>query len=295
MSVVVRHPLTGEIVIYTKGADSVIMDLLEDPACVTEIDVEKKVRKIRARTQKHLDLYARDGLRTLCIAKKVVSEEDFQRWASFRHEAEASLDNRDELLMETAQRLENQLTLLGATGIEDRLQEGVPDTVAALREAGIQLWVLTGDKQETAVNIAYSCKLLHQTDTVYSINTESQETCESILNCVLEEVKQCHGPRKPARKFFGFHLPSETPPPTSGATVPEVGLVIDGKTLNAIFQGKLEKTFLELTQYCRSVLCCRSTPLQKKMIVKLVRDKLSVMTLSIGTRHCEMWVAASQG
>lgn len=276
MSVVVRHPLTREIVIYTKGADSIIMDLLEDPACVTEIAVEKKVRKIRARTQKHLDLYARDGLRTLCIAKKVVSEEDFQRWASFRREAEASLDNRDELLMETAQHLENQLTLLGATGIEDRLQEGVPDTVAALREAGIQLWVLTGDKQETAVNIAYSCRLLDQTDTVYSINTESQETCDSILSCALEEVKQFYGPRKPDR------LPPGAPPPTSGATIPEVGLVIDGKTLNAIFQGKLEKKFLELTQYCRSVLCCRSTPLQKSMIVKLVRDKLSVMTLSIG-------------
>lgn len=52
----------------------------------------------------------------------------------------------------------------GATGIEDRLQEGVPDTIAALREAGIQLWVLTGDKQETAVNIAYACRLLDQTD-----------------------------------------------------------------------------------------------------------------------------------
>ncbi|XP_005870630.1 PREDICTED: probable phospholipid-transporting ATPase VB isoform X1 [Myotis brandtii] len=282
MSVIVRHPLTGEIILYTKGADSVIMDLLEDPARVTDTDVEKKLRKIRARTQKHLDLYARDGLRTLCIAKKVLSEEDFRRWASFRHEAEASLDNRDELLMETAQHLENQLTLLGATGIEDRLQEGVPDTIAALREAGIQLWVLTGDKQETAVNIAYSCRLLDQTDTVYSINTESQETCESILNCALEEVKQFHGPRKPERKLFGLRLPSETPPPASGAAVPEVGLVIDGKTLNAIFQGKLENKFLELTQYCRSVLCCRSTPLQKSMIVKLVRDKLSVMTLSIG-------------
>lgn len=66
------------------------------------------------------------------------------------------------------------LVFPGATGIEDRLQEGVPDTIAALREAGIQLWVLTGDKQETAVNIAYSCKLLDQTDTVYSINTENQ-------------------------------------------------------------------------------------------------------------------------
>ncbi|XP_045040932.2 phospholipid-transporting ATPase VB isoform X3 [Desmodus rotundus] len=233
MSVVVKHPLTGEIIVYTKGADSVIMDLLEDPARVTDADVEKKVRRIRARTQKHLDLYAKDGLRTLCIAKKVISEEDFRRWASFRHEAEAALENREELLMETAQHLENQLTLLGATGIEDRLQEGVPDTVAALREAGIQLWVLTGDKQETAVNIAYSCRLLDQTDTVYSIHTENQETCESILNCTLEE-------------------------------------------------GKLEKKFLELTQHCRSVLCCRSTPLQKSVIVKLVRDKLGVMTLSIG-------------
>ncbi|EPY87242.1 phospholipid-transporting ATPase VB-like protein [Camelus ferus] len=203
MSVVVRHPLTHEIIVYTKGADSVIMDLLEDPA-------------------------------------------------------------------------------RGATGIEDRLQEGVPDTISALREAGIQLWVLTGDKQETAVNIAYSCRLLDQTDTVYSINTESQETCESILNFALEEVKQFHGPQKPDRKHFGSCLPSETPPPTLGATAPEVGLVIDGKTLNTISQGKLEKKFLELTQYCRSVLCCRSTPLQKSMLVKLVRDRLRAMTLSIG-------------
>ncbi|XP_055285267.1 phospholipid-transporting ATPase VB isoform X1 [Moschus berezovskii] len=282
MSVVVRHPLTGEIVVYTKGADCVIMDLLEDPACMTDIDVEKKMRKIRARTQRHLDLYARDGLRTLCIAKKVLSEEDFRRWASFRREAEASLNNRDELLMETAQHLENQLTLLGATGIEDRLQEGVPDTIAALREAGIQLWVLTGDKQETAVNIAYACRLLDQTDTVYSINTESQETCDSILNLALEEVKQFHGPLKPDSKLSGFRLPPATPPPASGAAAPDVGLVIDGKTLNAIFQGKLEEKFLELTRYCRSVLCCRSTPLQKSMLVKLVRDRLRVITLSIG-------------
>lgn len=282
MSVVVRHPLTGEIVVYTKGADSVIMDLLEDPACGNDIDVEKKLKRIRARTQKHLDLYARDGLRTLCIAKKVVNEEDFQRWASFRREAEASLDNREELLMETAQHLENRLTLLGATGIEDRLQEGVPDTIAALREAGIQLWVLTGDKQETAVNVAHSCKLLDQTDTVYSINTENQETCESILNCALEDVKRFHEPQQPARKLCGYCIPSKKPSVNLGAMAPEIGLVIDGKTLNAIFQGKLENKLLELTQYCRSVLCCRSTPLQKSMIVKLVRDKLSVMTLSIG-------------
>ncbi|XP_020848013.1 phospholipid-transporting ATPase VB isoform X2 [Phascolarctos cinereus] len=280
MSVIVRHPLTGEIIVYTKGADSVIMDLLENPA--KDPVTEKKLRKIRAKTQKHLDWYARDGLRTLCIAKKVLKEEDFQRWANFRREAEAALDNQEELLMETAQHLETQLTLLGATGIEDRLQEGVPDTITALREAGIQIWVLTGDKQETAVNIAHACKLLEQTDTVYTINTESQETCESILNCALEEVKRYYEPSQAENQFLGIHLLSQAPSSTMGAAGPDIGLVVDGKTLNVIFQGNLEKKFLELTRYCRSVLCCRSTPLQKSMVVKLVRDQLKVMTLSIG-------------
>ncbi|XP_019390431.1 PREDICTED: probable phospholipid-transporting ATPase VB [Crocodylus porosus] len=279
MSVVVRHPVTDEIIVYTKGADSVIMDLLEDPAR-DGTDVEKKLRRIHAKTQKHLDHYARDGLRTLCIAKKVLSEEDFEKWANFRREAEAAIDNRDELLMETAQHLETKLTLLGATGIEDRLQDGVPDTIAALQEAGIQIWVLTGDKQETAVNIAYSCKLLDQRDTVFTINTENKDTCESLLDLTLEEVRKNCGVKKSKGTFFGIGLPSSLP--ASTGPVPEFGLVINGKTLNIVFQGELERKFLELTKYCRSVLCCRATPLQKSKVVKLVRRQLNVTTLSIG-------------
>ncbi|XP_056372650.1 phospholipid-transporting ATPase VB isoform X2 [Hyla sarda] len=278
MSVVVRHPITREIIVYTKGADSAIMDLLDDPA-KANISEGKNLRRIQSRTQRHLDWYARDGLRTLCIAKKVLSEEDFERWSNFREEAEAAIDNREELLMETAEHLETNLTLLGATGIEDRLQEGVPDTIAALREAGINIWVLTGDKQETAVNIAYSCQLMDQSDMVFTINTESKETCESILDCTLEEVKK-FSPEKKKSCFFRKQKTEagcETSVPR-----PEVGLVIDGTTLGVVFQGGLETKFLELTKYCRSVLCCRATPLQKSMVVKLVRDKLSVMTLSIG-------------
>ncbi|XP_068273215.1 phospholipid-transporting ATPase VB [Nyctibius grandis] len=278
MSVVVRHPLTKEIVVYTKGADSVIMDLLEDSA-KADINAEKRKKRIKEKTQKHLDYYARDGLRTLCIAKKVLNEDDFQKWANFRREAEAAIDNRDELLMETAQHLETKLTLLGATGIEDRLQDGVPDTIAALREAGIQIWVLTGDKQETAVNIAYSCKLLKQRDTVFTINTEIKETCESLLNLTLEEVRKNYEVEKPRRKFFGI-IPTSFS--ASEALSPEFGLVIDGRTLNVVFQGGLEEKFLALTKHCRSVLCCRSTPIQKSMVVKLVRRQLKVMTLSIG-------------
>ncbi|XP_068133918.1 phospholipid-transporting ATPase VB isoform X2 [Hyperolius riggenbachi] len=278
MSVVVRHPITREIIVYTKGADSVIMDLLDDPTGANLSD-EKRLRKIQSRTQRHLDWYARDGLRTLCIAKKVLSEDDFERWSNFREEAEAAIDNREELLMETAQHLETKLTLLGATGIEDRLQDGVPDTIASLREAGINIWVLTGDKQETAVNIAYSCQLLDQSDMVFTINTESKETCESIIDCTLEEVRRFSTDKK-KRRFFRRQR-SQTAPETEMAR-PEVGLVIDGRTLNVVFQGGLEAKFLELTQYCRSVLCCRATPLQKSMVVKLVRDTLNVMTLSIG-------------
>ncbi|KAM6116147.1 phospholipid-transporting ATPase VB [Pterocles gutturalis] len=278
MSVVVRHPLTEEIVVYTKGADSVIMDLLED-SDKADISAEKRMKRIKEKTQKHLDYYARDGLRTLCIAKKVLNEDDFQKWANFRREAEAAIENRDELLMETAQHLETKLTLLGATGIEDRLQDGVPDTIEALREAGIQIWVLTGDKQETAVNIAYSCKLLKQRDTVFTINTENKETCESLLNLTLEEVRKNCEVEKPRRKFFGI-IPTSFS--TSEAPSPEFGLVVDGRTLNIIFQGGLEEKFLALTKHCRSVLCCRSTPLQKSMVVKLVRRQLKVMTLSIG-------------
>ncbi|XP_040460796.1 phospholipid-transporting ATPase VB [Falco naumanni] len=278
MSVVVRHPLTKEIVVYTKGADSVIMDLLEDSA-KDDIYAEKRMKRIKEKTQKHLDCYARDGLRTLCIAKKVLNEDEFQKWANFRREAEAAIDNRDELLMETTQHLETKLTLLGATGIEDRLQDGVPDTIAALREAGIQVWVLTGDKQETAVNIAYSCKLLNQRDTVFTINTENKETCESLLNLTLEEVRKNYEAEKPQRKLFGI-IPASFS--AQEAPSPEFGLVVDGRTLNVIFQGGLEKKFLALTKHCRSVLCCRSTPLQKSMVVKLVRRQLGVMTLSIG-------------
>ncbi|XP_056358393.1 phospholipid-transporting ATPase VB [Oenanthe melanoleuca] len=276
MSVVVRHPLTKEIVVYTKGADSVIMDLL-DSSPKGDISSERRLKRIRERTQKHLDYYARDGLRTLCIAKKVLNEDDFQKWANFRREAEAAIDNREELLIETAQHLETKFTLLGATAIEDRLQDGVPDTIVSLREAGIKIWVLTGDKQETAVNIAYSCKLLNQRDTVFTINTENKETCESLLDLTLEEVKKSYEHHKPQRKLFGI-IPTSVPEAPS----PEFGLVIEGQTLSLVLQGGLEQKLLALAQRCRAVLCCRCTPLHKAMVVRLLRRHLRAMTLSIG-------------
>ncbi|XP_017395816.1 probable phospholipid-transporting ATPase VD isoform X2 [Cebus imitator] len=239
MSVVVRHPLSNQVVVYTKGADSVIMELLS-AASPDGASLEKQQLIIREKTQKHLDDYAKQGLRTLCIAKKVMSDAEYAEWLRNHFLAETSIDNREELLLESAMRLENKLTLLGATGIEDRLQEGVPESIEALHKAGIRMWMLTGDKQETAVNIAYACKLLEPDDKLFILSTQSKD---------------------------------------SGL---RAGLVITGKTLEFALQESLQKQFLELTSWCRAVVCCRATPLQKSEVVKLVRSHLQVMTLAIG-------------
>ncbi|KTG36867.1 hypothetical protein cypCar_00042569 [Cyprinus carpio] len=257
MSVVVRHPLTGEVVVYTKGADNVIMELAEAAE-------DGFSREIMERTQRHLDQYAREGLRTLCVAKKVLEEQEYKAWLKRHEYAETSIENREELLLESAERLETNLTLLGASGIVDRLQEEVPETIEALQEAGIKVWVLTGDKQETAINIAFACKLIRPTDHILMANCDSKETCEARLQELQHEIRQV--------------TKEGTPEDDSSDSV----LVIDGRTLDYALQKELQGSFLDLTCCCRSVICCRSTPLQKSQVVQLVRDKLKVMTLAIG-------------
>ncbi|XP_075889017.1 phospholipid-transporting ATPase VB [Nelusetta ayraudi] len=261
MSILVRHPVTGECVLYTKGADYAIMELLGAPYAEHLSGSQKNVA---ADTQHHLDCYAKEGLRTLCFTKKVVTEAALKRWSESRREALAAMENREELVMESAAELETDLNLLGATGIEDRLQESVLDTIVALREAGIQLWVLTGDKAETAVNIGYACRLLEEDDLVINMSCRSKITCTSILDCTLEEVRRYSAD------------------PRNVDTTQDISLVIDGRTLTMALAPDLQDRFMELAKRCRSVLCCRVTPLQKSRVVKVVREKLKVMTLAVG-------------
>uniref|UniRef100_A0A673BYN8 Phospholipid-transporting ATPase n=1 Tax=Sphaeramia orbicularis TaxID=375764 RepID=A0A673BYN8_9TELE len=247
MSVLVRHPISKEYVLYTKGADYAIMELLD---CVS---LEKGNQKnIAADTQQHLDYYAKEGLRTLCIAKKVLSGREYESWSADRHRALAAIENREQLIMDTAVQIETNLTLLGATGIEDRLQENVPDTITALREAGIQVWVLTGDKPETAVNIGYACRLLEEEDLVINMSCKNKV-------------------RRPLSASLKV-----------GCLIQNISLVIDGRTLAMTLSSDLQERFVELAKHCRSVLCCRVTPLQKSAVVKIIREKLKVMTLAVG-------------
>ncbi|XP_027005997.1 phospholipid-transporting ATPase VD [Tachysurus fulvidraco] len=267
MSVVVRHPLTSQVVVYTKGADNVIMELAGTS------DHGDCSREIMKRTQRHLDDYGREGLRTLCVAKRVLQEVEYKAWLTEHAFAETSIENREELLLESAQRLETNLTLLGATGIVDRLQEDVPETIEALQRAGIKVWVLTGDKQETAINIACACKLLRPNDQLLTANCDSKEACEARLL----ELQQDIGLLKDRGLSNADMAVSQDDAGISGFT-----LVIDGRTLDFALQKDLQKVFLDVTVSCRSVICCRSTPLQKSQVVRLVGDSLRVMALAIG-------------
>uniref|UniRef100_A0A8C6TG49 Phospholipid-transporting ATPase n=1 Tax=Neogobius melanostomus TaxID=47308 RepID=A0A8C6TG49_9GOBI len=283
MSVVVRHPLTDQITVYTKGADSVIMDIIRPPDTGTSL--RKRQKKIICRTQNYLNQYAADGLRTLCIAKKVKSELEYACWLQRHLQAETAIQGREELLFESALRLETNLHLLGATGIEDRLQDGVPETIASLRKAGLQIWVLTGDKQETAVNIAYACKLLDPRR-IHSPLSLNQEACALLLDESLHYIQAkflCSSSDQAAKMYLTNNINNMAAADLyPSLPVHRLGLVIDGRTLAYALDRSLEDKFLAVARSCRSVLCCRSTPLQKSMVVKLVRNKLKVMTLAIG-------------
>lgn len=173
MSVIVRNA-KGEIKLYCKGADTVIYERLAPNG-----------QAYRDITLRHLEDFATEGLRTLCCAVAVIPEDIYTEWKETYHKASTAMQYRERKVEDAANLIENNLILLGATAIEDKLQDGVPETIAALLKADINMWVLTGDKQETAINIGYSCKLISQGMDLIILNEESLDVSlfQSSLNC----------------------------------------------------------------------------------------------------------------
>lgn len=248
MSAVFRCP-DGKIRLYCKGADTAILERLapENPFVPP--------------TMNHLEEFAGEGLRTLCLAMRVVPDEEYAEWARTFDEASTTLDNRAQRLDDAAELIEREMFLLGATAIEDKLQEGVPETIYTLQDAGIKIWVLTGDRQETAINIGMSCKLLSEDMNLVIVN---EETFEDTKDNIQKKLDAIRGQRV-------------------GSTEMELmALVIDGKSLGFALDRNLEKDFLDLAVMCKSVICCRVSPLQKALVVKLVKRHLKALLLAIG-------------
>lgn len=129
----------------TKGADSIIKERL---------DIQNS--EFLAETQKHVDNFAEEGLRTLFLAQREISQKEYLAWNAKFEQAMTSISNREEEVAKVNELIERDLILIGSTAIEDKLQEGVPETIKYIRDAGIKVWVLTGDKIETAINIGFS-------------------------------------------------------------------------------------------------------------------------------------------
>ncbi|KAL1605265.1 aminophospholipid translocase [Paraconiothyrium brasiliense] len=249
MSTIFRTP-EGKIVCFTKGADTVILERLGKNNPYVEV------------TLAHLEEYAAEGLRTLCLAMREIPENEFQEWHKIFTTAQTTVSgNRAEELDKAAELIEHDFTLLGATAIEDKLQDGVPDTIATLQTAGIKIWVLTGDRQETAINIGMSCKLISEDMSLLIINEEDKEATRDNIN----------------KKLNAINSQSQ-----GGAEMDVLALVIDGKSLTYALEKDLEKTFLDLAVKCKAVICCRVSPLQKALVVKLVKRHLKAILLAIG-------------
>ncbi|KAL4309392.1 hypothetical protein GQ457_01G035900 [Hibiscus cannabinus] len=289
MSVVIRFP-DNTIKVLVKGADTTMFSIL---ARDTEND-----SLIRQVTQSHLTEYSSEGLRTLVVAARDLTDAELEQWQCRYEDASTSLIDRAAKLRQTAALVECNLNLLGATAIEDKLQEGVPEAIEALRQAGIKVWVLTGDKQETAISIGLSCKLLTADMQQIIINGNSEEECRNLLTDAKtrygvqpahrknENSKRSNNPQNGYLEIPDDAKSSNVLQPCSGKEEPDVcaplALIIDGNSLVYILEKDLESELFDIATSCKVVLCCRVAPLQKAGIVDLIKSRTDDMTLAIG-------------
>ncbi|XP_017324395.1 phospholipid-transporting ATPase ID isoform X1 [Ictalurus punctatus] len=291
MSVIVRTP-EGHIRLYCKGADTVLFERLH-PSNHELMNI----------TSDHLNEYACDGLRTLVLAYKDLSERQWEDWEERYRGADKATDCREDRLADTYEEIEQDMMLLGATAIEDKLQEGVAETIAILSLANIKIWVLTGDKQETAVNIGYSCKMLTEDMTeIFIVNGHTVQSVRADLRKarerMMESARTRDGGKEAETQELGNGFESDAakqiPNLEKGAqpqSLPtlvlesiggEFALVISGHSLAHALESDMEQEFLETACACKAVICCRVTPLQKALVVELIKRHKKAVTLAIG-------------
>ena len=220
MSVILGFP-DKTVKVFVKGADTTMLGV---------IDESVNLNIIRA-TEAHLHAYSSMGLRTLVVGMRELSPSEFEQWHSSYEAASTALIGRAALLRKVADSIENNLSILGASGIEDKLQNGVPDAIESLRTAGIKVWVLTGDKQETAISIGFSSKLLTSKMTQIIINSNSKESCRRCLQDASDM----------AQKLVTVSTVACDTEGTSGPALTPAALIVDGTSLVYILDSELEE------------------------------------------------------
>ncbi|KAL4209666.1 putative aminophospholipid-translocase [Rhizopus microsporus] len=250
MGIIVKNRQTDEITFYEKGADTVMAKIVQYNDWLNE----------------ECDNMAREGLRTLVVAKKNLSQEAYEEFSAKYHEAEVSLHDRNVLKQSVVETiLESNLELLGLTGVEDKLQDGVKNTLEQMRNAGLRVWMLTGDKIETATCIAISSKLVSRNQGIHQV---------AKLKSAAEAIEEIDNLR----------------------TKTDHCLVIDGESLQLCLE-HYKQEFIEMASLLPVVVCCRCSPTQKADITRLIKEytKKRVLCIGDGGNDVSMIQAADVG
>ena len=246
-SIIIRHE--GKIKVMMKGADFVIFDRLmsQDIAPQPYLKIMKK----------KLETFSRKGLRTLCMAVRVITEAE---WSIIEQLIEESCSdpNEKKKFILAAELAEKDMTLIGCSAVEDKLQDEVPETIRDLLMADINVWMLTGDKLETAENVGYSCKLIQDDfQKMYIYGTDN----------LLTKYNECSNKIKELKK--------------NGI---KTTLLVEGNAITRLLKEKelKDKIINDVMTKCDSVICCRVSPKEKADVVRLVKNNLNELTLAIG-------------
>ncbi|GAB2220643.1 hypothetical protein Drorol1_Dr00008305 [Drosera rotundifolia] len=266
MSVIVQTE-EGKLLLLSKGADSVMFARLARDGA----DFEEETRE-------HVNEYADAGLRTLLLAYRELHEEEYAEFNEKFSKARNSVSaDRETLMDQVAEMVEKDLILLGATAVEDKLQSGVPECIDKLAQAGIKIWVLTGDKMETAINIGYACSLLRQGMKQIIISLETPEIKALEKSGDKDAIAKAHKESVIQQITVGKAQVTST-----GGESEAYALIIDGKSLAYALEDDVKISFLALAVSCASVICCRSSPKQKALVTRLVKEGTKRTTLAIG-------------
>ena len=254
------------IKLYCKGADSIIEERLST----------NTPKNILNQCRHYVNKFSVLGYRTLFIAMKILSEEEYNKFASDLKEAQMSLENKDEKVAKVYESIEQNLILLGATIVEDKLQDFVPETIRDLRLAKIKVWMLTGDKMNTAYNIGLSCNLISKKMKTFNIMGQEKK-----VNIDLEDINKKEREQiilDFAKEFQGFKNEFNS------MEKPSFGILVDEKALLTISEDdQIQKIFLEIAKEAETVICCRVSPLQKSQVVKMMKNyDTNGITLAIG-------------
>nr|XP_020744582.1 probable phospholipid-transporting ATPase IIA isoform X4 [Odocoileus virginianus texanus] len=234
MGIIVRDESTGEITFYMKGADVVMAGIVQYNDWLEE----------------ECGNMAREGLRVLVVAKKSLAEEQYQDFEARYVQAKLSVHDRSLKVATVIESLEMEMELLCLTGVEDQLQADVRPTLETLRNAGIKVWMLTGDKLETATCTAKNAHLVTRSQDVHIFRPV---TNRGEAHLELNAFRRKH----------------------------DCALVISGDSLEVCLK-YYEYEFMELACQCPAVVCCRCAPTQKAQIVRLLQERTGRLTCAVG-------------